>query len=38
VVRHRSQTLRLVWVAHVAANAVIFTTLVTLAQRDGLLW
>lgn len=37
VVRHRTEGLLLVWLVHVAANATIFTTVVLLARRDGLL-
>ncbi len=37
VVRHRMGSIRTVWVVHVLANVAIFTTVTTLAFRDGVL-
>lgn len=37
VVRHRSGSIHLPWLVHVAANATIFTTITVLAVRDGVL-
>ena len=37
IVRHRTGSIRTVWVVHVLANVAIFTTVTTLAFRDGVL-
>ena len=37
VVRHRTESIRLVWVVHVLANIAIFATVTGLALRDGVL-
>ncbi len=37
IVRHRTGSIRLVWVVHVLANIAIYSTVVLLALRDGTL-
>ncbi len=37
IVRHRTGSLRLVWIVHVLANTAIYTTVVLLAIDDGLI-
>lgn len=37
VIRHRTQSIRIPWLVHVIANLAIFTSIVALGYRDGIL-